>query len=160
MVRNSRIQGNFAVIGGVAYVNNDGLVEISEDTKIVQNAAINTCFLFLINTQGFSELSNVFISQNDQKHNFVDKSSFLELTGDFKHIQAKYIEYMVALGDDVQMVVDEKADSAIYAIKAKLRFKDETKVIDNDKLLSASTESSIELLDIEIKDLEASGMVI
>jgi hypothetical protein len=33
-------------------------------------------------------------------------------------------------------------------------------VIDNDKLLSASTESSIELLNIQIKDLKATGMVI
>jgi hypothetical protein len=31
---------------------------------------------------------------------------------------------MVAMGEDVRMVVEEKADSAIYAIKAKLRFSD------------------------------------
>ena len=49
-VYNSIIEENFAVIGGVAYVNNDGFVEISQGTQIVRNAAINTCFLFLINT--------------------------------------------------------------------------------------------------------------
>lgn len=126
----------------------------------MKNAAINTCFLFLINTQDYSILSDVFVSMNDQKHNFVKKEEFLALEGDFLHIKEAYIQAMVAMGEDVEMVVEEKADSAIYAIKAKLRFSDQTQVINNDKLLSASTESSIELLDITIKDLEATGMVI
>lgn len=90
-VYNSVIEENFAVIGGVAYVNNDGFVEFSSSTRIVKNAAINTCFLFLINTQDFSLLSNVFVSQNDQKHNFIKKEEFLALEGDFMHIKQAYI---------------------------------------------------------------------
>jgi len=90
-VYNSVIEENFAVIGGVAYVNNDGFVEFSSSTRIVKNAAINTCFLFLINTQDFSLLSSVFVSQNDQKHNFIKKEEFLALEGDFMHIKQAYI---------------------------------------------------------------------
>ena len=58
-VSESRIKRNFAVIGGVAYVNNDGFVTFDERTVIQENAALNTCLLFLINTQFFSELKNV-----------------------------------------------------------------------------------------------------
>ena len=58
------------------------------------------------------------------------------------------------------MAIDEKADSAIYAIKAKIKFTDQTSIIDNDILLSASTESTIEMRDITINGLHASGPIV
>ena len=49
-VSNCTLSENFAVTGGVAYVNNDGLIKINKETKVFNNSALNTCFLFLINT--------------------------------------------------------------------------------------------------------------
>jgi hypothetical protein len=163
-VVDSTIEENFAVIGGVAYVNNDGFVTMSDNTIIRRNGAINTCFLFLINTQDFSTLSNVQISQNDQRNNYINKHEFLGLKEGMEnypaHMEQKYIDHMIGMGEDVTMVIAENADSAVYAIKAKLRFDQGTAITDNDKLLSASTESTIEMMDISITDLSASGLLI
>lgn len=49
-ISNSVITENFAVTGGVAYVNNDGQIKINRGTRVFKNSALNTCFLFLINT--------------------------------------------------------------------------------------------------------------
>ncbi len=64
-VRNSKILDNFGVIGGVAYVNNDGRIMINNGSVVIMNSALNTCFLFLINTQHVSLIDNIEISMND-----------------------------------------------------------------------------------------------
>jgi hypothetical protein len=64
-VANCLITENFGVTGGVAYVNNDGQIKISTGTRVFKNSALNTCFLFLINTQFESKLDSITITQND-----------------------------------------------------------------------------------------------
>mmetsp|Transcript_7341 Transcript_7341/g.6567 ORF Transcript_7341/g.6567 Transcript_7341/m.6567 type:complete len:144 (+) Transcript_7341:2655-3086(+) len=64
-VRDSQILDNFGVIGGVAYVNNDGRIMINNGSVVLKNSALNTCFLFLINTQYVSIIDNIEISMND-----------------------------------------------------------------------------------------------
>ena len=48
--------------GGVAYVNNDGFISINQGSKVYSNSALNSCFLFLINTQQASFIDNVLIT--------------------------------------------------------------------------------------------------
>ncbi len=45
------------------------------------------------------------------------------------------------LRDKVQRTINEKADSSIYVIKAKLQLLENTVIYNNDLFLSASTES-------------------
>lgn len=53
---------NFAVFGGVAFVNNNGYIHFDNQTQIYQNGALKTCFLYLINTQYESVIRNVTIT--------------------------------------------------------------------------------------------------
>jgi hypothetical protein len=53
------------VIGGVAYINNDGIIKINTNTKVIKNSALNTCFLFLINTNNTSIMDNILMGEND-----------------------------------------------------------------------------------------------
>ena len=62
VVNNCTVTQNFAVTGGVAYVNNDGQIMINNMTKVYNNSALNTCFLFLINTQFESILDSITIT--------------------------------------------------------------------------------------------------
>ena len=59
----------------------------------------------------------------------------------------------------VERTVREVADSAVYAIKAKISFTN-TDIVNNDMFLSASTESTIHLKNTIIKDLEATGSIL
>jgi len=86
----STITSNFAVTGGVAYVNNDGQIAITAGTKVFGNSALNTCFLFLINTQQFSQLSGITVTQNDQNHALIPKTKFLSINGSYGFLQAPY----------------------------------------------------------------------
>lgn len=61
-VSNCVITQNFAVTGGVAYVNNDGQIKINKGTRVFKNQALNSCFLFLINTQFESMIDNITIT--------------------------------------------------------------------------------------------------
>jgi hypothetical protein len=61
-VSNCTITQNFAITGGVAYVNNDGQIKINKGSSVYKNSALNTCFLFLINTQLESMLDNITIT--------------------------------------------------------------------------------------------------
>ena len=53
---------NFAVTGGVAYVNDDRYIKIINGSRVYNNSALNTCFLFLINTFYESLIDNVYIA--------------------------------------------------------------------------------------------------
>lgn len=55
--------------------------------------------------------------------------------------------------------INEKADSAVYAIKAKINFTN-TKIYNNDFFLSASTESVIGIQNSSIVDLLTNGKMI
>ena len=83
VVANSFLTSNFAVTGGVAYVNNDGQISIRDGTRILTNSALNTCFLFLINTQQFSQLNGVTVTENDQNHALIPKNQFLSINGSY-----------------------------------------------------------------------------
>ena len=54
--------------------------------------------------------------------------------------------------------MNEKADSAVYAIKAKVNFSN-TDISENDIFLSASTESTIGFRNTSLRDLTATGKV-
>lgn len=69
---------NFAVTGGVAYVNNDGRILLNNHTKVYNNSALNTCFLFLINTQFESMIDTIDVTQNDQVNPIIPKLIFLK----------------------------------------------------------------------------------
>ena len=58
----SYITQNFAITGGVAYVNNDGQIKINKGTLVYENSALNSCFLFLINSQFESQIDNITIT--------------------------------------------------------------------------------------------------
>jgi hypothetical protein len=61
-VSNCVITQNYAITGGVAYVNNDGQIKINNGTRVYKNSALNSCFLFLINTQFESMIDNIKIT--------------------------------------------------------------------------------------------------
>jgi len=146
-IRECTLRRNFAIIGGVAYVNNDGQIIIKDDTQIILNSAINTCFLFLINSQLYSQISHSFITQNAQEHSFILKTDFLKLTEGIEFLDYNYISEMKAISSKVQRTVEESTDTAIYAIKAKIQIYNFTAVEDNDSFFSGSTESVSSFVD-------------
>jgi hypothetical protein len=158
-VSNSSLLDNFAVTGGVAYVNNDGAIMINSGSKVYNNSALNTCFLYLINTRQESIIDNTEICQNDQNDPVVSKSEFLSIKTTYKHMEATYFASMDEMSAKIRKTIDEKVDSAVLAIKARIMFMN-TKVINNDIFLSASTESKVTIKDSSISDLNAKGKVI
>eukprot|EP00347_Sterkiella_histriomuscorum_P017693 403348360 len=158
-VQNCTIVENFAVTGGVAYVNNDGRILINNHTKVYNNSALNTCFLFLINTQLESQIESIDITQNDQVNPIIDKNLFMSLNDTYKHIQKTFIDAMMLMEDKVLRTIQENADSSVYAIKAKINFTN-TNIHNNDFFLSASTESTVSLTNTSISDLSATGKMI
>lgn len=62
------------------------------------------------------------------------------------------------ISDKVQRTINEKADSAIYAIKAKVNISN-TDIYANDIFLSASTESTVCIRNSSLRDLTATGKV-
>lgn len=158
-VSNTTITENFAVTGGVAYVNNDGFIKINNHTRIFKNYALNTCFLFLINTQFASFVDSITITQNDQINPLIKKQDFLGIKTDFKHMKAIYFLSMQNISDKVQRTIDEIVDSAVYAIKAGVNFTN-TRIYNNDVFLSASTESTVSFVNCNISDINSTGKVL
>ncbi|CDW85403.1 UNKNOWN [Stylonychia lemnae] len=152
-VSNCTLIRNFAVTGGVAYVNNDGKINLNNKTKVYNNSALNTCFLFLINTQFESKVDNVEVTQNDQVNSIIPKRDFLSQKTKYQHLEENFFTAMQAISDKVQRTVDEKADSAVYAIKAKINFTN-TNIYNNDLFLSASTESTVGIVNSEIGNIK------
>lgn len=72
-----------------------------------------------------------------------DKANFLDIEGDYMHIKEEFINEMKLQGSKVQRTINEKTDSAIYTIKAKLQVLEGTVITNNDLFLSASTESQV-----------------
>jgi uncharacterized protein YfkK (UPF0435 family) len=66
---------------------------------------------------------------------------------------------MKQISSKVSRTINEKADSSVYAIKAKINFTN-TEITKNDNFLSASTESTVGLKDTVIKNLHATGKII
>ncbi len=66
---------------------------------------------------------------------------------------------MSIIEDKVRRTINERADTAIYAIKAKINFTN-TDIFNNDVILSASTESVISLTNSSIRDINCTGKVI
>lgn len=59
----------------------------------------------------------------------------------------------------MQRTINERADTAIYAIKAKVNLTN-TEIYKNDVILSASTESVVSLTNTTIHDIYATGKII
>jgi hypothetical protein len=163
-VSNCYITQNFAVTGGVAYVNNDGQIKINKGSRVFQNSALNSCFLFLINSQYESQIDNVTITANDQNNALIEKSSFLTFLDEdpvknYLHFRMEFFKSMIQIYDKVTRTINERADTAIYAIKAKINLTN-TEIYDNDVILSASTESVVSLVNTTIRDIKASSRII
>lgn len=158
-VSNCLITENFGVTGGVAYVNNDGQIKINQATRVFKNSALNTCFLFLINTQFESLLDSVSITQNDQLNALIAKDQFLKISTSHKHMNQEYFAKLGLISDKIQRTINEKADSAVYAIKAKVNISN-TAITQNDIFLSASTESTVGISNTVLRDLVATGKIL
>lgn len=155
----SSITENFGVIGGVAYINNDGIIKINSMTKIFKNTALNTCFLFLINTNNTSQMNNILMGENDQKNQLIAKSQFLSQTSGFAHITSTFMSGMINMQEKVQRSIDEITDTAIYLIKAKIAFNNSV-ISKNDLLLSASTQSIVDFENTDIHQIiDATGPI-
>ena len=123
-----------------------------------KNSALNTCFLFLINTQFESQLDNITITKNDQNNSLIPKELFLSINSTFQHMNSEYFAKMALIADKIQRTINEKADSAVYAIKAKVNISN-SDIHHNDIFLSASTESTIGMKNTTVRDLVATGKV-
>jgi hypothetical protein len=66
---------------------------------------------------------------------------------------------MQQIADKVRRTINERADTAIYAIKAKVNLTN-TEIYNNDVILSASTESVVSLTNTTIRDIFATGKII
>jgi len=66
---------------------------------------------------------------------------------------------MRVISSKVSRTINEKADSSVYAIKAKINFIN-TEITNNDNFLSASTESTVGLKSSSIKNIHATGKII
>jgi hypothetical protein len=66
---------------------------------------------------------------------------------------------MNQINDKVTRTINERADTAIYAIKAKINLTN-TLIYENDVILSASTESVVSLVNTTIRDIKASSRII
>lgn len=88
----------------------------------------------------------------------IQKDQFLSQTDQYKHIKKTFFDAMKAISDKVDRTIKEKADSAVYAIKAKVTFSN-TDIFQNDLFLAASTESTVALTKSKIRDLNATGKI-
>ena len=66
---------------------------------------------------------------------------------------------MGLISDKVQRTINERADTAIYAIKAKINITN-TVIYKNDVILSASTESVVSVVNSTIRDIEATSRLV
>jgi hypothetical protein len=152
------------VTGGVAYVNNDGQIKINKGSRVFQNSALNSCFLFLINSQYESQIDNITITANDQNNALIEKTNFLSFLdvdpwNNYLHFRQEFFQSMNQINDKVTRTINERADTAIYAIKAKINLTN-TLIYENDVILSASTESVVSLVNTTIRDIKASSRII
>jgi hypothetical protein len=104
-------------------------------------------------------IDNITITQNDQLNALIKKDEFLEINGPYMHFKADFFEIMQAISDKVQRTINERADTAIYAIKAKVNLTN-TDIYKNDVILSASTESVVSLTNTTLRDIYATGKII
>jgi hypothetical protein len=104
-------------------------------------------------------IDNITITQNDQLNALIKKDEFLDINGPYMHFKADFFEIMQAISDKVQRTINERADTAIYAIKAKVNLTN-TEIYKNDVILSASTESVVSLTNTTLRDIYATGKII
>jgi hypothetical protein len=104
-------------------------------------------------------IDNITITQNDQLNALIKKDEFLDINGPYMHFKADFFEIMQAISDKVQRTINERADTAIYAIKAKVNLTN-TDIYKNDVILSASTESVVSLTNTTLRDIYATGKII
>ena len=50
----------------------------------------------------------------------IQKDKFLEITSSFLHFKEEFFLSMFSIYDKVQRTINERSDTAIYAIKAKI----------------------------------------
>ena len=104
-------------------------------------------------------IDNITITQNDQLNALIKKDEFLDINRPYMHFKADFFEIMQAISDKVQRTINERADTAIYAIKAKVNLTN-TDIYKNDVILSASTESVVSLTNTTLRDIYATGKII
>lgn len=81
-------------MGGVAYIDNDGSIEIKDNSTIILNSAINTCILYIINSVYTNDIENSTISMNDQSNSMINKSQFLTNNTSTAFLAQNYLSYM------------------------------------------------------------------
>lgn len=145
-------------------MNNDGQIKINKGSRVFQNSALNSCFLFLINSQYESQIDNITITANDQNNALIEKSNFLTFLEEvpfknYLHFRKEFFQSMNEINEKVTRTINERADTAIYAIKAKINLTN-TEIYENDVILSASTESVVSLVNTTIRDIKASSRII
>ena len=101
-------------------------------------------------------MDGVEVSMNDQMHSMVDKYTFLDQMEPIEHISLTYLEGMRNIRSKVQRTVNEKTDSAVYSIKASIKFAN-SDIYMNDAFLSASTQSVVSFEGCSIRDIEATN---
>eukprot|EP00347_Sterkiella_histriomuscorum_P014593 403360292 len=153
------ITQNFAVTGGVGYVNNNGIIAFYDQTIITRNQGLNTCILFLINSQYESLIDSSSLSSNDQSRPIISKDLFLLQTSTYQFIQQNFFQQMRLISDKIKKTIEEKSDSALQIINARLNITNSI-IIRNDLLLSASTESVIGIKNTSIVNINARGQII
>jgi hypothetical protein len=104
-------------------------------------------------------IDNILITQNDQLNALIPKDRFLEINGPYLHFKGDFFDSMQAISEKVQRTINERADTAIYAIKAKVNLTN-TEIYKNDVILSASTESVVSLTNTTLRDIYATGKII
>jgi hypothetical protein len=70
----------------------------------------------------------------------------------YMHFKGEYFINMLLMSDKVQRTINERADTAIYAIKAKINITN-AEIYRNDVILSASTESVVSLVNTTIHNI-------
>jgi hypothetical protein len=73
-------------------------------------------------------------------------------------MKSEYFSKLSLISDKIQRTINQKADSAVYAIKAKVNISN-TDIYQNDIFLSASTESTVGMQNSTIRDLLATGKI-
>ena len=124
-VNNCTITNNFAVKGGVAYINNDGAIVFTNNTIVTHNSALNTCFLFLINSALTSEIQQTQVAFNDQNQALIDKKEFMKFdatgSGTISFLTNDFVKAMQDLGSLVNSAIVDKTDPSIYCVKSHLK---------------------------------------
>eukprot|EP00347_Sterkiella_histriomuscorum_P008676 403344182 len=153
------ITSNFAVTGGVGYVNNNGIIAIYDRTIISKNQGLNTCMLFLINSQAVSIIDDSIIKMNDQSNAIISKDSFVLQNQSYLFMQQNFFEQMKLVSEKVKRTIQEKSDSALQIINSRLNISN-CDISRNDQLLSASSESVVGIRNTSMVNIQAKGQFI